>query len=74
MDYYPLNLKQLIQRNSQLNELIVKMYIFQLLRAIMSLHALKITHRNIQPSNILIKKYRLVLNDYSSAKKLSPEY
>jgi len=50
----------------------VKLYSYQLLRAISAMHALDICHRDIKPQNLLINSEtaRLVICDLGSAKQL----
>ena len=52
--------------------LIVKMYAYQLLRAISYIHALGICHRDIKPQNVLVdpENHILKLCDFGSAKQL----
>ncbi|ODQ79924.1 hypothetical protein BABINDRAFT_137420 [Babjeviella inositovora NRRL Y-12698] len=52
----------------------IKVYSYQIARAMMYLHAQGICHRDIKPSNILIDPKTLVLKicDFGSAKKLEP--
>lgn len=52
----------------------VKIYLYQIARAMLYLHALGICHRDIKPSNILVDPYTGVLKicDFGSAKRLEP--
>ena len=52
----------------------VKLYSYQLLRAISAMHSMDICHRDIKPQNLLIQSEtgRLVICDLGSAKQLIP--
>lgn len=52
----------------------VKLYSYQLLRAISALHSMDVCHRDIKPQNLLINpdSGRLVICDLGSAKQLIP--
>ena len=58
MDYVPETLNRVVQyyakKKLHTPQLLVKMYIFQLLRAVAYLHYMKIAHRDIKPQNLLI--------------------
>ena len=65
MKYYN-KMKQMIPT------LIVKLYIYQLTRALAYMHAVGITHRDIKPQNLLVDTNTQVLKlcDFGSAKRL----
>lgn len=67
MKYY-LKMKQMVPN------LIVKLYAYQLMRAISYIHALGICHRDIKPQNVLVDpaNHLLKLCDFGSAKQLIP--
>ena len=51
----------------------VKLYLYQLSRALSHIHALGICHRDIKPQNLLVhpqRNHRLMLCDFGSAKAL----
>jgi len=50
----------------------VKLYSYQLLRALAYIHSMGICHRDIKPANLLIdpKTHQLKLADFGSAKRL----
>ncbi|KAH3678316.1 hypothetical protein WICMUC_001597 [Wickerhamomyces mucosus] len=53
----------------------IKLYTYQIARAMLYLHALGICHRDIKPSNILVDPSTGILKicDFGSAKKLEPQ-
>ena len=60
-------------KNGQVMPLVlVKVYAFQLLRALAQMHAMDICHRDIKPQNLLIDSstHRVVICDLGSAKQL----
>ena len=65
-------LRNLYINHMQMDELLVKIYSFQLLRSLAYLHSLGICHRDLTPTNILINSStgELKLCDFGSAKKL----
>jgi serine/threonine protein kinase len=77
MDYFSDTLSQVIRGNLKANKqlplIVVKIYAFQMLKAINYLNAIGICHRDIKPQNILIDPNSHVLKicDFGSAKKLS---
>lgn len=78
MDYYPLNLLDIIQNyynyKKKMPISLVKVYAYQILRGLMYCELLKICHRDIKPQNILVDPitHKLVICDFGCAKKLSP--
>ena len=78
MECLPCNLQSEIKRyylnKSSLPENQVKIYTFQIARAMNYLHSFQICHRDIKPSNILINPETLLLKicDFGSAKVLEP--
>ena len=77
MEYVPLTLSNLIDKNykshKKFDSIILKIYIFQMLKCIGYLHSLGIAHRDIKPQNILIdpEDNSLKLCDFGCAKHLS---
>ena len=64
----------LSKRKMRMKPLHVKMYMFQLARALLFLHQNDILHRDLKPDNILInpEMHELKLADFGSAKKIVP--
>jgi serine/threonine protein kinase len=58
----------------QLPLIYVKLYLYQLARALAHIHALGICHRDIKPQNLLVNpvNHQLKLCDFGSAKALTP--
>jgi len=56
MDYYPCNLAEYIRKNAKndIPKLKIKLYSYQLFKALLYLESIKIAHRDIKPQNILI--------------------
>ena len=54
--------------------LLVKLYVYQICRAIAYIHTLGVCHRDIKPQNLLVdtSTHTLKLCDFGSAKILSP--
>ncbi len=52
--------------------LMIKLYIYQILRGLNYLSSLSIAHRDIKPQNILVDRNtnKVVICDFGSAKKL----
>ena len=64
-----MNLYEAIQNRKQyLSEKTIKLYAYQLLKAIQFMHKNNIFHRDIKPENILLKDDHLVLADLGSCK------
>lgn len=78
MDYIPMTLHRMIRSFSKRGDIVpailIKLFSYQLFRALAYIRGLKVMHRDIKPSNILIdmKDYRLVLCDFGSSKKFAP--
>ena len=62
-------------RRQKLPTLLVKLYAYQLLRGLSSIHAGGFCHRDIKPSNLLIDPdtHRLVISDFGSAKGITKD-
>jgi serine/threonine protein kinase len=71
MDYYPQNLYQAIKKK-QMSEIHIKLYAYQIFRALNYLAMLSISHRDIKPQNILVEpvKNKVIISDFGSAKQL----
>lgn len=78
MDFIPGSLSNIIkscyQSKTQMQMILVKLYSFQMFRALAYIRALGICHRDIKPQNILIdiETNILKLGDFGSAKKITP--
>lgn len=76
MDYVPETLSRIIRQynksKTQMPMLLVKIYAYQMLRALHYIHNLGICHRDIKPQNVLIdpNDHSLKFCDFGSAKKL----
>lgn len=76
MDYIPDTLSRLVRQYSksktQFPRIVVKLYSFQLLKALNYIHTMGICHRDIKPQNVLVdpNTHMLKLCDFGSAKKL----
>lgn len=79
MDFIPTTLNKILRYYNKMGKqfppMLAKLLIYQLLRALAYIRGLGILHRDIKPPNILVdlKDYRLVLCDFGSAKKFSPD-
>lgn len=69
MQKYGNNLNEILQAES-LNSVRIKIYAYQMLRALMYLHSLNICHRDIKPHNFVIKNQNnsIYLCDFGAAK------
>lgn len=79
MDFIPETLYKLIKyyyrrKKAPFPNILVKLYSYQLLRSLGYIHYMKICHRDIKPTNVLIdpRDHTLKLCDFGSAKKLIP--
>lgn len=76
MEFLPETLSKLIRANykqkTRLSSLLIKLYSYQMFRALIYLSARGIAHRDIKPQNILLDPASNVLKicDFGSAKKL----
>jgi serine/threonine protein kinase len=79
MNYVPENLnrlnKSLFEKKEQLPVFLIKLYCFQIARALNYIHNKKICHRDIKPQNILLdpQTNRIYICDFGSAKLLKRE-
>ncbi|GAA5883574.1 hypothetical protein JCM3774_002849 [Rhodotorula dairenensis] len=64
-----------VKRGQDFPAILVKLYLYQLLRGLAYLHARGICHRDIKPQNLLVDPGtgRLVIIDFGSAKALKPD-
>jgi len=77
MDFIPSTLHRCLRDHSKVARLVpvylVRVYMWQLLRATHYIHSLGICHRDIKPQNLLLSKmHELRLCDFGSAKQLNP--
>jgi serine/threonine protein kinase len=79
MDFYPTTLNKILRyyhkMGKQFPPMLLKLLLYQLLRALAYIRGKGILHRDIKPQNILVdtKDYRLILCDFGSAKIFSRE-
>lgn len=71
MDYFPENLYQSIKKKP-MNPLLIKIYIYQILRGLMYMSFQDIAHRDMKPHNVLVNSLtnKVVICDFGSAKQL----
>ena len=55
-----------------MNNMEIKLYLYQIFRSLMYIHSLGICHRDIKPHNLLVNGMTVVLCDFGSAKILHP--
>lgn len=76
LDYFPTTVYQIARHYSKSKQMIpilyVKLYMYQLLRALAYIHSFGICHRDIKPQNLLLHADTVVLKliDFGSAKVL----
>lgn len=68
MEKYDQSLKNIIDSKRTIDPLAKKVHIYQMFRGILFLHSRRILHRNLCPSNILFRRNKVVISDFSSAK------
>ena len=77
MDYVPETIyrvfKQYKKQKQQFPPLLIKLYSFQMFRALAYLHSLNICHRDFKPQNLLVDKMSHILKvcDFGSSKRLN---
>jgi len=78
LDYIPETIHSVVKHYNRMHELVpifsVKLYMYQLSRALAHIHGLGICHRDIKPQNLLVNpaRHTLKLCDFGSAKALVP--
>lgn len=70
MELYDCDLREYIEMKNKIDNLTLKMFCYQMLRSLLYLHSNQICHRDIKPDNFLVKRHRLVLADFGSAKMM----
>lgn len=67
-------MKTFVRSNQPMPFILIKLYTYQMCRALGYLHALGICHRDIKPQNLLVdsRTHVLKLCDFGSAKRLVP--
>ena len=71
MDFFPFNLYQAIKKK-EITPILIKIFMFQILKGLNYIASLSIAHRDIKPQNILVDlvKNKAVVCDFGSAKQL----
>lgn len=69
MERYETDLYSVIYSRT-LNPLLIKLYLYQMLRAVNYIHSFNICHRDIKPDNFMVKGFRVFLGDFGSAKRI----
>lgn len=71
MEFYSDNLYQVIKKK-EVTAINMKLYAYQIFRALNYLTMLSISHRDMKPQNILVDmtKNKAIICDFGSAKKL----
>jgi len=78
LEFIPETLFSVIQQYKKLRQhiptVLIKLYVYQLSRALAHIHAMGICHRDIKPQNLLVdpSSHILKLCDFGSAKRLVP--
>lgn len=78
LDYIPETIHSVVKYYSRMKEVVptfsVKIFMYQLARALAHIHGLGICHRDIKPQNLLVNPARHILKlcDFGSAKALVP--
>lgn len=78
LEYIPETIHSVVKHYNRMHELVpifsVKLYMYQLARALAHIHGLGICHRDIKPQNLLVNpaRHTLKLCDFGSAKALVP--
>lgn len=74
MRYYEENLYTRITfyKETRINNLEVKVILYQLFKGLSYLHSLDVCHRDIKPENILLNGCSAAICDFGSAKILKP--
>jgi glycogen synthase kinase 3 beta len=78
LEYIPETIHSVVKHYNRMHELVpifsVKLYMYQLSRALAHIHGLGICHRDIKPQNLLVNpaRHTLKLCDFGSAKALIP--
>lgn len=78
LEYIPETIHSVVKHYNRMHELVpifsVKLYMYQLSRALAHIHGLGICHRDIKPQNLLVNpaRHTLKLCDFGSAKALVP--
>ena len=76
MDYVPETIYKIVKHYHKMKQIIpmtlIKIYSYQIFRAVAYIHGLGICHRDIKPQNLLVDptNHSVKLCDFGSAKKL----